>query len=158
MGARRRSRRTTVLRHGAAAIAFVLVEECQLAARLVIQLVGAVRLFFHFQGPSSIRSSSMPSSLMRFARDSPLLRRPRISPGGLDQVGVAPGATGSCGRWPGMPCRSAPSRTCATKSSSRRSGEGRGYGRAPCKGGAFQWVQIPSGNRSSRKQSEQSWR
>jgi len=30
--------------------------------------------------------------------------------------------------------------------------------RAPCKGGAFQWVQIPSGNRSSRKQSEQSWR
>ena len=32
------------------------------------------------------------------------------------------------------------------------------YGRAPCKGGAFQWVQIPSGNRSSRKQSEQSWR
>jgi hypothetical protein len=31
-------------------------------------------------------------------------------------------------------------------------------GCAPCKGGAFQWVQIPSGNRSSRKQSEQSWR
>jgi hypothetical protein len=29
---------------------------------------------------------------------------------------------------------------------------------APCKGGAFLWVQIPSGNRSSRKQSEQSWR
>ncbi|PYI58313.1 MAG: hypothetical protein DMC60_13250 [Verrucomicrobia bacterium] len=29
---------------------------------------------------------------------------------------------------------------------------------APCKGGAFQWVQIPSGNRSNRKQSEQSWR
>jgi hypothetical protein len=28
----------------------------------------------------------------------------------------------------------------------------------PCKGGAFQWVQIPSGNRSNRKQSEQSWR
>ncbi len=26
------------------------------------------------------------------------------------------------------------------------------------KGGAFQWVQIPPGNRSSRKQSEQSWR
>jgi hypothetical protein len=32
------------------------------------------------------------------------------------------------------------------------------FGCAPCKGGAFQWVQIPSGNRSSRKQSEQSWR
>jgi hypothetical protein len=31
-------------------------------------------------------------------------------------------------------------------------------GVAPCKGGAFQWVQIPSGNRSNRKQSEQSWR
>ena len=31
-------------------------------------------------------------------------------------------------------------------------------GRAPCKGGAFQWVQTPPGNRSSRKQSEQSWR
>src|ERR1700688_431356 len=31
-------------------------------------------------------------------------------------------------------------------------------GCAPCKGGAFQWVQIPPGNRSSRKQSEQSWR
>jgi len=31
-------------------------------------------------------------------------------------------------------------------------------GCAPCKGGAFQWVQIPSGNRSNRKQSEQSWR
>ena len=30
--------------------------------------------------------------------------------------------------------------------------------RAPCKGGAFQWVKIPPGNRSSRKQSEQSWR
>jgi hypothetical protein len=30
--------------------------------------------------------------------------------------------------------------------------------RAPCKGGAFQWVQVPPGNRSSRKQSEQSWR
>jgi hypothetical protein len=30
--------------------------------------------------------------------------------------------------------------------------------RAPCKGGAFQWVQAPPGNRSSRKQSEQSWR
>ena len=32
------------------------------------------------------------------------------------------------------------------------------YWRAPCKGGAFQWVQAPPGNRSSRKQSEQSWR
>jgi hypothetical protein len=31
-------------------------------------------------------------------------------------------------------------------------------GSAPCKGGAFQWVQAPPGNRSSRKQSEQSWR
>ena len=31
-------------------------------------------------------------------------------------------------------------------------------GCAPCKGGAFQWVQAPPGNRSSRKQSEQSWR
>src|SRR5216683_1197848 len=31
-------------------------------------------------------------------------------------------------------------------------------GCAPCKGGAFQWVQTPPGNRSSRKQSEQSWR
>jgi hypothetical protein len=29
---------------------------------------------------------------------------------------------------------------------------------APCKGGAFQWVQAPPGNRSSRKQPEQSWR
>jgi hypothetical protein len=32
------------------------------------------------------------------------------------------------------------------------------YTRAPWKGGAFQWVQIPPGNRSSRKQPEQSWR
>jgi hypothetical protein len=32
------------------------------------------------------------------------------------------------------------------------------YWRAPWKGGAFQWVQTPPGNRSSRKQSEQSWR
>jgi hypothetical protein len=32
------------------------------------------------------------------------------------------------------------------------------FWRAPCKGGAFQWVQTPPGNRSSRKQSEQSWR
>jgi hypothetical protein len=32
------------------------------------------------------------------------------------------------------------------------------YWRAPCKDGAFQWVQAPPGNRSSRKQSEQSWR
>jgi hypothetical protein len=32
------------------------------------------------------------------------------------------------------------------------------YWRAPCKDGAFQWVKIPPGNRSSRKQSEQSWR
>jgi hypothetical protein len=29
--------------------------------------------------------------------------------------------------------------------------------RAPWKGGAFQWVQAPSGNRSSRKQPEQSF-
>jgi threonine/homoserine/homoserine lactone efflux protein len=33
-----------------------------------------------------------------------------------------------------------------------------GYGCAPWKGGAFQWVQVPPGNRSSRKQPEQSWR
>ena len=32
------------------------------------------------------------------------------------------------------------------------------FWRAPCKGGAFQWVQVPPGNRSSRKQPEQSWR
>ena len=31
------------------------------------------------------------------------------------------------------------------------------YGCAPCKGGALQWVKAPPGNRSSRKQSEQSW-
>jgi hypothetical protein len=31
-------------------------------------------------------------------------------------------------------------------------------GCAPWKGGAFQWVRAPPGNRSSRKQSEQSWR
>src|SRR5215831_855657 len=31
-------------------------------------------------------------------------------------------------------------------------------GRAPCEGGAFQWVQAPPGNRSSRKQPEQLWR
>jgi hypothetical protein len=30
--------------------------------------------------------------------------------------------------------------------------------RAPWKGGAFQWVQIPPGERSSRKQPEQLWR
>jgi len=30
--------------------------------------------------------------------------------------------------------------------------------RAPCKGGAFQRVQAPPGNRSSRKQPEQLWR
>jgi transposase-like protein len=29
--------------------------------------------------------------------------------------------------------------------------------RAPCKGGAFQWVKAPPGNRSSRKQSELKW-
>jgi hypothetical protein len=33
-----------------------------------------------------------------------------------------------------------------------------GLWRAPCKGGAFQWVKIPPGNRSSRKQPEQLWR
>jgi hypothetical protein len=37
------------------------------------------------------------------------------------------------------------------------SGNGR-YLRAPCEGGAFQWVQAPPGDRSSRKQPEQSWR
>src|SRR5262249_30475597 len=31
-------------------------------------------------------------------------------------------------------------------------------GCAPCEGGAFQWVQAPPGNRSSRKQPEQLWR
>jgi hypothetical protein len=31
-------------------------------------------------------------------------------------------------------------------------------GCAPWKGGAFLWVQVPPGNRSSRKQPEQSWR
>src|SRR5258708_35548736 len=30
--------------------------------------------------------------------------------------------------------------------------------RAPWKGGAFQWVQVPPGKRSSRKQPEQLWR
>jgi hypothetical protein len=29
---------------------------------------------------------------------------------------------------------------------------------APGEGGAFQWVQAPPGDRSSRKQPEQSWR
>jgi DNA polymerase-3 subunit epsilon len=33
-----------------------------------------------------------------------------------------------------------------------------GSWRAPWKGGAFRWVQVPPGNRSSRKQPEQSWR
>ncbi|HEY0726334.1 MAG TPA: hypothetical protein VGD41_20630, partial [Pyrinomonadaceae bacterium] len=33
-----------------------------------------------------------------------------------------------------------------------------GFGGAPWQGGAFQWVQVPPGKRSSRKQSEQSWR
>jgi hypothetical protein len=33
-----------------------------------------------------------------------------------------------------------------------------GFGCAPWKGGAFLWVQVPPGNRSSRKQPEQSWR
>ena len=32
------------------------------------------------------------------------------------------------------------------------------FGCAPWKGGAFQWVKVPPGNRSSRKQPEQSWR
>ena len=32
------------------------------------------------------------------------------------------------------------------------------YLRAPWKGGAFQWVRAPPGERSSRKQPEQSWR
>ena len=31
-------------------------------------------------------------------------------------------------------------------------------GCAPCKGGAFQWVQVPPGKRSSRKQPERAWR
>ena len=31
-------------------------------------------------------------------------------------------------------------------------------GCAPWKGGVFQWVRGPPGNRSSRKQPEQSWR
>jgi hypothetical protein len=35
---------------------------------------------------------------------------------------------------------------------------GDSFGCAPWKGGAFQWVQVPPGNRSSRKQPEQSWR
>ena len=33
-----------------------------------------------------------------------------------------------------------------------------GFGCAPWKGGAFQWVKVPPGNRSSRKQPEQLWR
>jgi hypothetical protein len=32
------------------------------------------------------------------------------------------------------------------------------YWCAPCKGGAFQWVQVPPGKRSSRKQPERAWR
>ena len=36
-------------------------------------------------------------------------------------------------------------------------GDGRLW-RAPWKGGAFQWVQVPPGKRSSRKQPEQLWR
>jgi hypothetical protein len=32
------------------------------------------------------------------------------------------------------------------------------FGCAPCQGGALQWVQIPPGKRSSRKQPEQLWR
>src|ERR1700733_12874768 len=41
--------------------------------------------------------------------------------------------------------------------STKPSGNGR-YLRAPGEGGAFQWVQVPPGERSSRKQPEQSWR
>jgi hypothetical protein len=37
---------------------------------------------------------------------------------------------------------------------SSRSGQVR-FARAPWKGGTFQWVRVPPGNRSSRKQSEQ---
>jgi len=33
-----------------------------------------------------------------------------------------------------------------------------GIGCAPWKGGVFQWVQVPPGDRSSRKQPEQLWR
>jgi hypothetical protein len=32
------------------------------------------------------------------------------------------------------------------------------FGCVPWKGGVFQWVQVPPGNRSSRKQPEQLWR
>ena len=37
----------------------------------------------------------------------------------------------------------------------RRASAGGGSWRAPWKGGVFQWVQVPPGNRSSRKQPEQ---
>ncbi len=51
-----------------------------------------------------------------------------------------------------------PSRkACLNRAKKRTCGNGR-FWRAPCKGGAFQRVQVPPGIRSSRKQSEQSWR
>jgi hypothetical protein len=43
------------------------------------------------------------------------------------------------------------------KSEERHPGNVR-YRVCAVKGGAFQWVQGPPGNRSSRKQPEQSWR
>ena len=48
-------------------------------------------------------------------------------------------------------------RTWYERNTSRRIVDVR-FGCAPWKGGAFQWVRDPPGNRSSRKQPEQSWR
>lgn len=50
-----------------------------------------------------------------------------------------------------------PSRTPAfsSKAGSRKAETNDRSGCAPCKGGAFQWVRIPPGKRSSRKQPEQ---
>src|SRR5258705_2399848 len=50
------------------------------------------------------------------------------------------------------------SRRNATDAALARRPPPRPVGCAPRKGGAFQWVQAPPGNRSSRKQSEQAWR
>src|SRR4029453_9298808 len=58
----------------------------------------------------------------------------------------------------GPPFSAIGERTFSTQSAKSCRSRNVRVGCVPCKGGAFQWVQIPSGNRSNRKQSEQSWR
>ena len=112
--------------------------------------------------PLPLRMAALPRQRLHLSMRKNLFRQPGPAHSeGLGQAGFYPACpdpqqvrvesmTHRAGEW--LRCNNiVPSRVKQSNLHVRS-------GRAPCKGGAFQWVQAPPGNRSSRKQLEQSWR